>query len=290
MSGAPFNILDLVDLGLLTMAIRGRQKLAEDTQEFYEEFFTDLDESVMTSCKDLRKDTRLSGLREAVGRHAPHGRVLDVGCGVGDTLATLSTLPDTELHGIEYSAATLTRAKRLLGARAELRQGSATALPYDDAYFDCITCSEVLEHLPDDRAALAECHRVLRPGGKLVVTVPYRHWFPAYKSLIGHFRHYDREGLEHFLSASQFAIIDWIANYPRWHRAADYSYAVCRVASMAANRLGAPTLPHELRLPGARRPLLEQLSDMLEPLRARDAVLDYRIRSTSTWVVAERGD
>ncbi len=288
MSGARFSILDLVDLGLLTAAKRGRQKLAGDTEEFYETFFTDLDESVMASGEDLRKETRLSGLAGAVAKHAPAGRVLDVGCGVGDTLAALAQLPNAELYGIEYSAATLTRARRLVGHRADLRQGSATALPYEREFFDCLTCSEVLEHLPDDQAALAECFRVLRPGGVLVLTVPYRHWFPAYEPLMGHFRHYDRESLDRSLSAAGFRTIEWLPNYPRWHRAADYSYALCRIAAMVSSRLGAPALPHELRLPGGSSPLLKQLSALWEPLRSQDARLVYSQLPTSTWVVAQR--
>jgi SAM-dependent methyltransferase len=47
-----------------------------------------------------------------------------------------------------------------------------TALPFDDASFDAVLCSHVLEHVEDDRAAMAELARVLRPGGWLVVLVP----------------------------------------------------------------------------------------------------------------------
>lgn len=50
--------------------------------------------------------------------------------------------------------------------------GDATRLPFADGTFDRIIASEVLEHIPDDRAALAELVRVLRPGGTLAVTVP----------------------------------------------------------------------------------------------------------------------
>jgi len=53
-------------------------------------------------------------------------------------------------------------------------QGDATRLPFADGSFDRIIASEVLEHLPDDGAAIAELVRVLRPGGSLAVTVPRR--------------------------------------------------------------------------------------------------------------------
>jgi SAM-dependent methyltransferase len=55
-------------------------------------------------------------------------------------------------------------------------RGDATRLPFADATFDCIVTSEVLEHIQDDVAALAELTRVLKPGGVLAATVPS--WFP----------------------------------------------------------------------------------------------------------------
>jgi SAM-dependent methyltransferase len=55
-------------------------------------------------------------------------------------------------------------------------RGDATRLPFADAAFDCIVTSEVLEHIQDDVAALAELTRVLKPGGVLAATVPS--WFP----------------------------------------------------------------------------------------------------------------
>jgi SAM-dependent methyltransferase len=54
--------------------------------------------------------------------------------------------------------------------------GDATKLPFADGTFDRIIASEVLEHIPDDRAALVELTRVLRPGGTMAVTVPS--WLP----------------------------------------------------------------------------------------------------------------
>ncbi|NQV96654.1 MAG: methyltransferase domain-containing protein [Acidimicrobiaceae bacterium] len=55
-------------------------------------------------------------------------------------------------------------------------RGDATCLPFNDATFDCIVTSEVLEHIDDDMSALREIVRVLRPGGTLAATVPS--WFP----------------------------------------------------------------------------------------------------------------
>jgi SAM-dependent methyltransferase len=53
-------------------------------------------------------------------------------------------------------------------------QGDALKLPFADEAFDRIIASEVLEHIPDDRGAIGELTRVLRPGGRMAVTVPAR--------------------------------------------------------------------------------------------------------------------
>jgi SAM-dependent methyltransferase len=58
------------------------------------------------------------------------------------------------------------------GARASVVRGDLLALPVPDASVDRVIAAEVLEHVPDDRTALAEIARVLRPGGRVAVTVP----------------------------------------------------------------------------------------------------------------------
>ena len=58
------------------------------------------------------------------------------------------------------------------GARYEVVRGDLTALPFPDASVDRVIASEVLEHIPDDVTAFAEIARVLRPGGRVAVTVP----------------------------------------------------------------------------------------------------------------------
>jgi SAM-dependent methyltransferase len=63
-----------------------------------------------------------------------------------------------------------------VGAEADIKEGDALALPFADGEFDRVVASEVLEHIPDDRTAIAELVRVLRPGGTMAVTVP--RWLP----------------------------------------------------------------------------------------------------------------
>jgi ubiquinone/menaquinone biosynthesis C-methylase UbiE len=101
------------------------------------------------------------------------GRVLDLGCGTATlTLLIKSLLADAEVHGVDGDPDIL-RIARAKAFKAnlpiELRQGMAQALPYPDERFDCVVSSLFFHHLdrPGKLAALAEAHRVLKPGGEL---------------------------------------------------------------------------------------------------------------------------
>ena len=101
--------------------------------------------------------------------------ILDIGCNVGELLAYCRAhRPAMRLFGVEVNAAALDKARKNL-PDADLRAAVAEDLPFPDASFDCVTCIEVLEHIPARlRAqALAEMRRVVRPGGRLVLRVPH---------------------------------------------------------------------------------------------------------------------
>ena len=98
--------------------------------------------------------------------------VLDSGCGMGFYLIAMQELCELGLTGLDPDGARLHFAAAH-GARANLVQGDAAALPFPDRSFDRVLMSEVLEHLPDDAAGLREAFRVLRPGGLLAISVPH---------------------------------------------------------------------------------------------------------------------
>ena len=98
------------------------------------------------------------------------GETLEIGIGRGRTLQFYPR--DVHLSGIELSDVALATAQqhaRALGIEAHLRQGDAAALPYPDEHFDTVVFCYALCTIPDDRAAVAEAVRVLRPGGTLLL-------------------------------------------------------------------------------------------------------------------------
>lgn len=115
-------------------------------------------------------------------------RVLDMGCG-GGRHAFEAWRRGATVVALDYSEGELKEVRGVLGAMLEAGElphgpseagvggavnGDALSLPFPDDAFDCIVASEVLEHLWADTVAIAELVRVLKPGGRMAVTVPTR--------------------------------------------------------------------------------------------------------------------
>src|SRR3712207_4463135 len=110
------------------------------------------------------------------GRGAASGTVLDVGCGDGSFLDHLAThVGDPRLHwiGVDYSEHQLAKAAALPYEfhRCDLDDG----IPLPDASVDLVHAAEVIEHRTDPDLLVEECARVLRPGGRLLLTTPNLH-------------------------------------------------------------------------------------------------------------------
>lgn len=113
------------------------------------------------------------GLRHL--RIEPRSRVLDVGCGGGQTIATLSEIATGgKISGVDYSAQSVAatrrhNAGRIAEGRVDVQQASVSNLPFAAATFDFVTASETHYYWPNLRTDLQEVLRVLKPGGTLMI-------------------------------------------------------------------------------------------------------------------------
>ncbi len=124
--------------------------------------------------EDLWKEIEAS-TRDLIEKHARSGqRILDAGVGMG---RLLSDFRDLERHGVDISLDYLRIAREagIQGAFARLED-----LPYKSSAFDIVVCCDVLEHVFDLHICCAELLRVLRPGGTLIVRVPFEERLEAY--------------------------------------------------------------------------------------------------------------
>jgi SAM-dependent methyltransferase len=105
-------------------------------------------------------------------------RVLEIACGRGGLACRLAALtsPQPRLVAADFSLTAVSKGKRFgaaMGAGAvRWEVGDAQSLCHADATFDTVISCETIEHLPDPRAALSEFARVLKPGGRLLLTTP----------------------------------------------------------------------------------------------------------------------
>jgi len=130
--------------------------------------------------------------------------ILDAGCGPGNMLDRLSrcgtvTGSDLALPALRFSLGRGHR--RVVLSRLDV-------LGLRTQRFDLVTAIDVLEHMPDDAAGLREIHRVLRPGGTVVITVPaFEMLWGSNDEIYGHYRRYRGAQMAGLLAATGFDVI-----------------------------------------------------------------------------------
>lgn len=133
----------------------------------------------------------------------PGHKILDIGCGEGRHTAQGYEQGNTFCVGADRNPRDLLTSKTKLelhqqlstakGSSWSLAAADITRLPFCDASFDTVICSEVMEHIPEEQKAIAEIIRVLKPGGTLGVSVP-RYWPEAICWWLSHDYHNANQG------------------------------------------------------------------------------------------------
>lgn len=158
----------------------------------------------------------------AVGVREGHGPYLDVGVGGSGATVIEAARLGVESTGCDLSVAGVVHAQRTarregVGERAQFVACAAESLPFADASFGCASTVAVLEHLEDDAAAVRELARVVRPGGRVWITVPlaYRYMLPPmwpvyllHDRRLGHLRHYDEPALTKLAAGAGFRHVE----------------------------------------------------------------------------------
>ena len=105
-------------------------------------------------------------------RYAKGQEILDIACGEGYGSAALTQAGAKRVIGVDISRETCDYARRKYGI--EVRQGDATDIPIPDASVDLVVSFETIEHIAKPLEFIAECHRVLRAGGTMIISTPNR--------------------------------------------------------------------------------------------------------------------
>lgn len=131
-------------------------------------------------------------LDRALGQDGKGQRVLEVGCGAGGMMGPLQRYGDVTGLDIDHEYVAYCKERGF----SRVLCGSGYELPFGDAAFDLVCLFDTIEHIPDDVQALREVRRVLKPGGRVFVSVPAYQWLWSHNDKTAHHqRRYTRARL-----------------------------------------------------------------------------------------------
>jgi SAM-dependent methyltransferase len=173
---------------------------SEDLEEFHEESTRDHPIEVLTRTTMIR----------LLGELSPTATIVEVGCSTGYLLEDLRrTFPSAGVFGFDLIASGLHKAHLAL-PDCPVAQADACELPVADDCADAVMSVNLLEHVPDDRRALGEIKRILRPGAAAVLVIPAG---PSLYDYYDRFLHHERRYAQHELAEKARAVgLDVVAD------------------------------------------------------------------------------
>ena len=145
------------------------------------------------------QDRRLNLIRQYVALEGR--RILDVGCGIGMYVEKFRRF-STDVYGVDVDAEKVAQASLNM---PNISEAPAEALPFEDDTFDVIMLHEVIEHVDDDRRAIEEAVRCLKPGGRVIIFAPNRLYL------------FETHGF-YFLGHYHFKLLPLVNYLPDWLR------------------------------------------------------------------------
>ncbi|MGW6932738.1 class I SAM-dependent methyltransferase [Lentzea sp. NPDC054927] len=170
-------------------------------------------------------------------------RILDAGCGAGPLFAALRDRGAT-VSGVDSSAGMLKQARLRLGADADLRVADlADPLPFPDDSFDDVIASLVLHYLEDWGPTLAEARRVLRPSGRLIVSVNH----PTAEYIIERMAGRRPDYFETYAAPAEWQVGDQMVRVTFWNRPLHAMTDAFLAAGFRISRISEPPPAPEAR-------------------------------------------
>jgi 2-polyprenyl-3-methyl-5-hydroxy-6-metoxy-1,4-benzoquinol methylase len=178
-----FQVVECANCGLITLLPRkSAQEIALHYPENYVFYYQAVEDEKGWLKRLDRERGRERRCKEVLKRSVLKGRILDIGCATGIFLSGMQ-LHGWDCYGVEPSEYAANYAKTRFGLK--VFHGYLEDMNYPDHYFDVVTLWDVLEHIPDPGRTLDIIHRILKPDGILIGTLPNasaweRGWFGEY--------------------------------------------------------------------------------------------------------------
>lgn len=132
--------------------------------------------------------------------------IVNIGAGTGDDLDVIAPFGNVYASDVDEESVAMIPDNFCY----EKRVADACALPYDDAFFDAAVAFDVLEHIENDKKAVSELFRVLKPGGVFIFSVPAgSDIFSGHDRALGHFRRYDKEDVVTLFSGWKKEVLNY---------------------------------------------------------------------------------